>query len=168
MKRRAFISMLGGAAAWPLATRAQQAAMPVIGIIRTGRPETEPGSRMIAFRQGLSESGYVEGQNVTIESRWAVTLVTGRPLSCHAIWGNTIGPLRRSGRSARNRLRATRFGSSPSNRMQVFSRPSSNRTVNSRQHRLHHPNKQSHDLDGHRLPVAGGGTNAAPLPTATG
>jgi putative tryptophan/tyrosine transport system substrate-binding protein len=71
MKRRAFISMLGGAAAWPLATRAQQAAMPVIGIIRTGRPETEPGSRMIAFRQGLSESGYVEGQNVTIESRWA-------------------------------------------------------------------------------------------------
>jgi hypothetical protein len=80
-----------------------------------------------------------------------VTLVTGRPLSCHAIWGNTIGPLRRSGRSARNRLRATRFGSSPSNRMQVFSRPSSNRTVNSRQHRLHHPNKQSHDLDGHRF-----------------
>src|SRR5262245_40936041 len=69
--RRAFITLLGGAAAWPLAAWAQQPAMPVIGIIRTGRPETEPGSRMIAFRQGLNESGYVEGQNVTFESRLA-------------------------------------------------------------------------------------------------
>jgi putative ABC transport system substrate-binding protein len=68
MNRRA---LLGGAAAWPLAVRAQQAAMPVIGMIRSGLSETEPGSRMIAFRQGLNESGYVEGQNVTIESRWA-------------------------------------------------------------------------------------------------
>src|SRR5438128_8779930 len=69
--RRKFLATLGGAASWPLAARAQQPAMPVIGIIRTGLPETEPGSRMIAFRQGLNESGYVEGQNVTIESRWA-------------------------------------------------------------------------------------------------
>src|SRR5262245_19451152 len=69
--RREFITLLGGAAAWPLAAWAQQPAMPVIEIIRTGRPETEPGSRMIAFSQGLNESGYVEGQNVTFESRWA-------------------------------------------------------------------------------------------------
>jgi putative ABC transport system substrate-binding protein len=63
--------MLGGAAsAWPLAARAQQP-MPVVGIIHAGLPETEPGSRMIAFRQGLNESGYIEGQNVTIEYRWA-------------------------------------------------------------------------------------------------
>jgi ABC-type uncharacterized transport system substrate-binding protein len=70
VRRREFITLLGSATAWPLVARAQQAAMPVIGIIRTGLPETEPGSRMIPFRQGLNESGYVEGQNVTIESRW--------------------------------------------------------------------------------------------------
>jgi putative tryptophan/tyrosine transport system substrate-binding protein len=69
--RRKFLATLGGAAAWPLAAHAQQPTKPVIGIIHSGLPETEPGSRMIAFRQGLNESDYVEGQNVTIEYRWA-------------------------------------------------------------------------------------------------
>jgi putative ABC transport system substrate-binding protein len=55
MKRRAFITLLGGAASWPLAARAQQATMPVVGIIHAGLPQNEPGSRMTAFRQGLND-----------------------------------------------------------------------------------------------------------------
>src|SRR5438046_5432474 len=70
MRRREFLGVLGGAAMWPSVTRAQPAAVPVIGFLGSTSPD---GFRhhLAAFRQGLEERGYVEGRNVAIEFRWA-------------------------------------------------------------------------------------------------
>jgi len=69
MRRREFIAGLGSAAAWPLVARSQQPVLPVIGFVNSGSADASAGY-VVEFRKGLGESGYVEGQNVTVEYHW--------------------------------------------------------------------------------------------------
>jgi putative tryptophan/tyrosine transport system substrate-binding protein len=71
MKRREFIALIGGAAAWPLTAHAQQPTMPVIGMLSVGSPDEGLNHIDAAFQRGLAERGYVAGRNVTLERRWA-------------------------------------------------------------------------------------------------
>ena len=78
MRRRKFITLLGGAAAWPLAVRAQQPTLPVVGFLGGTSPDTF-ADRLRGFRQGLKDTGYVDGDNVAIEYRWAENQIDRLP-----------------------------------------------------------------------------------------
>jgi hypothetical protein len=89
MGRREFVALLGGAAAWPLVAGSQQAAMPVIGFLSSLSPESALHLTE-AFRRGLSEVGYVESQNVTIEYKWALGRYDRLPELAAAIAGRPV------------------------------------------------------------------------------
>jgi len=97
MRRREFITLLGGAAAWPLAARAQQPTMPVIGYFGSRSPESDV-PMLAAFRQGLAEIGFIEGQNVAIEFRWGRGDYGGMPQMAEDLVRRQVAVIVTSGR----------------------------------------------------------------------
>jgi putative ABC transport system substrate-binding protein len=73
MRRREFMTLLGGAAAWPVAGRAQQPSIPAIGLLHPGSPEAN-AKYVASFRKGLAEADFIEGRNIAIEYRWGTAI----------------------------------------------------------------------------------------------
>jgi putative ABC transport system substrate-binding protein len=136
IRRREFITLLGGAAAWPLAVRAQTPAMPVIGFL-SGRSPIESAYLLVPFRQGLIETGYVEAQNVAIEYRWAEGDLSHVPMLAAELAGRPVGVIAAVGGSAPQVIRSVTaipivcgFGGDPveAGLLTSFNRPSGNAT----------------------------------------
>jgi ABC-type uncharacterized transport system substrate-binding protein len=98
MRRRAFILALGGAAAWPLAARAQQPPMPVIGWLSSGSRDTDDAIRLPPFRLGLNETGYTEGRNVAVEYRRAENQIERLPALAADLAGRKVSLILAAGR----------------------------------------------------------------------